>query len=75
MTSGVGGALEMRLIVTVSDYGDALRFYRDALGLRELGTFDDGGEREGRDRFARGRRRSTSRTAGGDAVEVAQLQT
>jgi lactoylglutathione lyase len=40
-----GGALEMRLVVTVDDYDAALRFYRDALGLRELGTFADGGGR------------------------------
>jgi lactoylglutathione lyase len=36
------GALEMRLVVTVDDYAAALRFYRDALGLREIGAFDDG---------------------------------
>lgn len=35
--------LEMRLVVTASDYDEALRFYRDVLGLRELGAFDDGG--------------------------------
>jgi lactoylglutathione lyase len=37
------GALEMRLVVTTDDYEAALRFYRDGLGLREVGTFDDGG--------------------------------
>jgi catechol 2,3-dioxygenase-like lactoylglutathione lyase family enzyme len=37
------GVLEMRLVVTAPDYDEALRFYRDALGLRELGSFDDGG--------------------------------
>jgi lactoylglutathione lyase len=37
------GALEMRLVVTTDDYVGALRFYRDALGLREIGAFDDGG--------------------------------
>lgn len=36
------GALEMRLVVTASNYDEALRFYRDVLGLRELGAF--GGE-------------------------------
>lgn len=36
------GALEMRLVVTTDDYDAALRFYRDALGLREIGAFDDG---------------------------------
>lgn len=36
------GALEMRLVVTASDYDEALRFYRDVLGLPELGGF--GGE-------------------------------
>ena len=35
--------LEMRLVVTAPDYDEALRFYRDVLGLRELGAFDDGG--------------------------------
>jgi len=39
------GAHEMRLVVTVDDYDGALRFYRDALGLREIGAFDDGGGR------------------------------
>jgi lactoylglutathione lyase len=37
------GALEMRLVVTATDYVEALRFYRDVLGLPELGAFDDGG--------------------------------
>jgi lactoylglutathione lyase len=37
------GVLEMRLVVTAPDYDEALRFYRDVLGLRELGAFDDGG--------------------------------
>lgn len=36
------GALEMRLVVTADDYDGALRFYRDALGLREIAAFDDG---------------------------------
>jgi len=39
------GALEMRLVVTARDYDEALRFYRDALGLPELGAFDDGSGR------------------------------
>jgi catechol 2,3-dioxygenase-like lactoylglutathione lyase family enzyme len=39
------GALEMRLVVTTDDYEAALAFYRDALGLREVGAFDDGGGR------------------------------
>ena len=37
--------LEMRLVVTAPDYDEALRFYRDVLGLRELGAFADGGGR------------------------------
>jgi lactoylglutathione lyase len=41
----VDGVLEMRLVVTARDYDEALRFYRDVLGLRELGAFDDGGGR------------------------------
>jgi lactoylglutathione lyase len=40
-----GGVLEMRLVVTAPDYEEALRFYRDVLGLREIGAFDDGGGR------------------------------
>jgi lactoylglutathione lyase len=39
------GTLEMRLVVTAEDYDEALRFYRDALGLREIGAFDDGAGR------------------------------
>jgi predicted enzyme related to lactoylglutathione lyase len=30
---------EMRLVVTSDDYEEALGFYRDSLGLRELGAF------------------------------------
>ncbi len=41
----VDGVTEMRLVVTTEDYEAALRFYRDALGLREIGAFDDGGGR------------------------------
>ena len=33
------GVLEMRLVVTASDYEAALAFYRDVLGLRELAAF------------------------------------
>jgi predicted enzyme related to lactoylglutathione lyase len=39
------GALELRLVVTAEDYDEAVRFYRDALGLPELGAFDDGAGR------------------------------
>jgi lactoylglutathione lyase len=39
------GVLEMRLVVTTDDYAGALRFYRDALELREIGAFDDGAGR------------------------------
>jgi len=34
---------ELRLVVTADDYDEALRFYRDVLGLPEIGSFDDGG--------------------------------
>jgi catechol 2,3-dioxygenase-like lactoylglutathione lyase family enzyme len=36
---------ELRLVVTAPDYDDALRFYRDVLGLPERGAFSspDGG--------------------------------
>ena len=30
---------ELRLVVTAADYDEALRFYRDVLGLPELGAF------------------------------------
>jgi lactoylglutathione lyase len=39
------GASEMRLVVTAPDYDEALRFYRDVLGLREVGAFEDGAGR------------------------------
>jgi lactoylglutathione lyase len=39
------GVLELRLVVTAPDYDEALRFYRDELGLEELGAFDDGAGR------------------------------
>lgn len=39
------GVLEMRLVVTAPDYDAALTFYRDVLGLRELGAFDSPGGR------------------------------
>lgn len=32
--------LELRLVVTVDDYHEALAFYRDALGLTELETYE-----------------------------------
>ena len=37
------GVLEMRLVVTAPDYDAALAFYRDALGMRELGVFSSAG--------------------------------
>jgi catechol 2,3-dioxygenase-like lactoylglutathione lyase family enzyme len=39
------GVLELRLVVTAPDYEEALRFYRDVLGLPELAAFDDGAGR------------------------------
>jgi catechol 2,3-dioxygenase-like lactoylglutathione lyase family enzyme len=39
------GVLEMRLVVTVPDYEDALTLYRDVLGMRELGVFSSPGGR------------------------------
>ena len=40
------GARELRLVVTAADYDDALRFYREALGLSEEAAFvDDNGGR------------------------------
>ncbi|MET1232705.1 MAG: VOC family protein [Candidatus Limnocylindrales bacterium] len=37
--------LEMRLVVTALDYDVALGFYRDVLGMRELGVFSSPGGR------------------------------
>lgn len=39
------GARELRLAVTAPDYDEALRFYRDVLGLREEATFSSDGGR------------------------------
>jgi len=39
------GVIEMRLVVTAPDYEAALAFYRDALGLRELGAYHEPGRR------------------------------
>lgn len=40
-----GGVHELRLVVTTDDYDAALGFYRDALGMRELGAFTSPGGR------------------------------
>ena len=37
--------LELRLVVTADDYEAALAFYRDALGMAELGAFSSDGGR------------------------------
>jgi lactoylglutathione lyase len=39
------GVRELRVVVTAPDYDEALRFYRDVLGLRELGAFTSPGGR------------------------------
>jgi predicted enzyme related to lactoylglutathione lyase len=36
---------ELRLVVTATDYDEALRFYRDALGLEVLATYTAEGSR------------------------------
>ena len=41
----MGGVRQMRLVVTAEDYDEALAFYRDALGLREVASFAAGGGR------------------------------
>ena len=33
------GVRQLRLVVTVADYDEALRFYRDVLGMRQLEAF------------------------------------
>jgi lactoylglutathione lyase len=40
-----GGVRQLRVVVTVDDYDDALRFYRDTLGLPEIGAFTSPGGR------------------------------
>ncbi len=40
-----GSVLEMRLVVTAPDYEAALAFYRDVLGMPELGVFSSPGGR------------------------------
>jgi lactoylglutathione lyase len=39
------GVRELRLVVTADDYDEALRFYRDVLGLREEAAFSSPGGR------------------------------
>jgi lactoylglutathione lyase len=39
------GVRELRLVVTAPDYDEALRFYRDVLGLRERAAFTSPGGR------------------------------
>jgi lactoylglutathione lyase len=39
------GVRELRLVVTTDDYDEALRFYRDVLGLREQASFESNGGR------------------------------
>ena len=39
------GVTELRLVVTASDYDEALRFYRDVLGLREQAAYSSPGGR------------------------------
>lgn len=39
------GVSELRLVVTAADYDEALRFYRDVLGLREEAAFSSPGGR------------------------------
>ena len=38
-----GAVLEMRLVVTAPDYEEALAFYRDVLGMPEIGVFTSPG--------------------------------
>jgi lactoylglutathione lyase len=40
-----GGVLELRVVVTADDYDTALPFYRDVLGMAELGAFSSPGGR------------------------------
>ena len=38
-----GNVRELRVCVTAKDYDEALRFYRDVLGLREVAAFSGRG--------------------------------
>ena|SRR5437879_253427 len=40
-----GAVLEMRIVVTAPDFDEALTFYRDTLGLHEIGAFRSEGGR------------------------------
>jgi catechol 2,3-dioxygenase-like lactoylglutathione lyase family enzyme len=47
MTSDVNGrasVIQMRLVVEAEDYDEAVRFYRDVLGLREQAAFEGEGD-------------------------------
>jgi predicted enzyme related to lactoylglutathione lyase len=39
------GVMELRLVVTAADYDAAISFYRDVLGMSELGVFTSNGAR------------------------------
>jgi hypothetical protein len=73
---------QLRLVVTAVDYDDALRFYRDVLGLPEREVFaSQGGRRSSRQAGrlwswrTRGRRRSSTRSrwvAGSPGMSVSR---
>ena len=45
MIVGMTGVRELRLVVTADDYDEALRFYRDVLGLEQRAAFSSDGGR------------------------------
>jgi lactoylglutathione lyase len=45
VVSGESEVTELRLVVTAADYDEALRFYRDVLGLREQAAYSSPGGR------------------------------
>ena len=45
MSQSPNGVLQLRVVVTAPDYDEALLFYRDVLGMRELGAFSSPGGR------------------------------
>ena len=53
--------LQMRLVVEADDYDEAVRFFRDVLGLREEGSFSGPATRASRSSTP-GEPRSRSRT-------------
>ena len=44
MTTNTEPVLQLRVIIEVSDFDEAVAFYRDALGMAEFAAFATGGD-------------------------------